>query len=382
MVDERLIAERLMACDSSRPEGIEQAAGFVGGWLASRGVAVERVDHRGLPVLVAEVGRGGPGVPRVILHGHLDVVPAAADQFVPDVDGDRLLGRGAYDMKGGLASMLCAVSDLADDPSARVQLVVVPDEEAEEIDDRATDRLVADGTLSGDFAITGEPTNLHVGVEAKGVLLLDIEVTGKSAHGATPWLGENAVLRALDVFRSIESLPFAGESSQTFNRPSINLGRISGGDAPNRVPDSCRLTVDIRYLPGQDPAGIVAEIGRFPNVEVRETFERPPAWVSRSDRFVVALREAAARAVGGEALSVGRDGASDAIAFLAAGIPAVEFGPVGGGHHGPEEWVSLSSLSAMRSALTSFVRSLAVGESGDLGARRGTRASVEGEGRQ
>ena len=360
MVDERLIAERLMACDSSRPEGIEQAAGFVGGWLASRGVTVERREHRAMPVLIAEVGAGGPEVPRVILHGHLDVVPGTVEQFTPVIDGDRLVGRGAYDMKGGLAAMLCAAADLADDPAARVQLVIVPDEEAEEIDDRSTDELVADGTLYGDFAITGEPTNLHVGVEAKGVLLLDIEVGGRSAHGATPWLGENAVLRALDVFRSIESLPFARESSETFDRPSINLGRISGGDAPNRVPDLCRLTVDIRYLPGQDPSAIVEAVAGFENVKVTRTFERPPAWVSRSDRYVVALREAAARAVGGEALSVGRDGASDAIAFLAAGIPAVEFGPTGGGHHGPEEWVSVTSLSAMRTALGAFVRSLAL----------------------
>jgi succinyl-diaminopimelate desuccinylase len=377
MVDERLIAERLMACDSSRPEGIEQAAGFVSGWLASRGITVERREHRGMPVLVAEVGAGGPEVPRVILHGHLDVVPGTAEQFTPMIDGDRLIGRGAYDMKGGLSAMLCAASDLAEDPAARVQLVIVPDEEAEEIDDRSTDELVADGTLHGDFAITGEPTNLHVGVEAKGVLLLDIEVGGRSAHGATPWLGENAVLRALDVFRSIESLPFARESSETFDRPSINLGRISGGDAPNRVPDLCRLTVDIRYLPGQDPSAIVEAVAGFENVKVTRTFERPPAWVSRSDRYVVALREAAARAVGGEALSVGRDGASDAIAFLAAGIPAVEFGPTGGGHHGPEEWVSITSLSAMRTALGAFVRSLALTSTGQSSQETGEVSAIE-----
>ena len=373
MVDEQLIAERLIACDSSRGEGIEQAAGFISGWLSSRGIEVERLEHRGLPVLIAQVGAGPDALPQVVLHGHLDVVPGRSEQFVPRIEDDRLVGRGAYDMKGGLAAMLCGAADLADDPAARVQLVIVPDEEAEEIDDRATDELVASGKVGGDFAITGEPTDLHVGVEAKGVLLMDLEVAGRSAHGATPWLGENAVLRALDTFRSIESLSFARESSETFDRPSINLGRIAGGDAPNRVPDLCHLTVDIRYLPGQDPRQIAAAVDALEGVRIVRTFERPPAWVSRSDRFVVALCEAAARAVGGEALSVGRDGASDAVAFLAAGIPAVEFGPIGGGHHGPEEWVSISSLAAMRSALTAFIRSLPVGDrvSGSSGAEAG-----------
>ena len=114
-----------------------------------------------------------------------------------------------------------------------------------------SDHLVEQGYL-GDFAITGEPTDLHIGIQAKGVLAMRIEVTGTAAHGSTPWVGDNAVLKAIDVFRQIESLPFARESSDLFDRPSINLGRIVGGDAINKVPDLCAIDVDIRYLPGQD----------------------------------------------------------------------------------------------------------------------------------
>ena len=84
-----------------------------------------------------------------------------------------------------------------------------------------------------------------------------IEVTGTLAHGSTPWLGDNAVLKAIDVFRQIETLPFARESSELFDRPSINLGRIMGGDALNKVPDACAMDVDVRYLPGQDPEAIL-----------------------------------------------------------------------------------------------------------------------------
>ena len=133
-----------------------------------------------------------------------------------------------------------------------MRLGIVGDEESEEEAERGCDHLVDSGFI-GDFAITGEPTDLHIGVEAKGVLALRLEVGGTAAHGATPWLGDNAVLNAIDVFRSIESLPFARHSSELFDRPSINLGRIWGGDALNKVPDRCVIDVDIRYLPGPGP---------------------------------------------------------------------------------------------------------------------------------
>jgi succinyl-diaminopimelate desuccinylase len=357
--DELLLAERLIAYDTSRAEELVAAAGFVKGWLESRDIPVRDFEHRGLPVLVAEVGGPAERHPCVVLHGHLDVVPGLADQFDPRVEGDRLIGRGAYDMKGGLAAMMCAVKDLAGQDEVCARLVCVPDEESEELEVRATQVVVREG-FGGDFAITGEPTDLRIGVEAKGVLVMRIDVRGRAAHSSTPWLGDNAILKALDVFRAIESLPFARASSEVFDRPSINLGRIAGGDALNKVPDRCQMAVDVRFLPGQDPGQILAEVREIPGIEVTRTFIWPPASVPRHHPYVRALRDAVSRSIEGEALSVGRDGASDATAFLSAGIPAVEFGPVGGGHHGPEEWVSVSSLARYRRALAGFVRALPV----------------------
>jgi succinyl-diaminopimelate desuccinylase len=358
MVDERILAERLIGYETSRPDVIVAAAGFVKGWLESRDIEVSDHDHNGLPVLVADVGPRHENVPCIVWHGHLDVVPGRAEQFAPRVEGDRLIGRGAYDMKGGLAAMMCALKDVSAQDRVRVRLVVVPDEESEELDERSTDAVVARG-LGGDFAITGEPTDLHIGVQAKGVLVMRIVVHGRAAHSSTPWLGDNAVLKALDVFRAIESLPFTRESSEMFDRPSLNLGRIEGGDALNKVPDRCEMAVDVRYLPGQDPGDILAQVRAIPGIDVKRTFIHPPVTVSRTNPFVRGLREAVARAIpDGETLSVGRDGASDAASFIEAGIPAVEFGPVGAGHHGPDEWVSLSSLAAYRRALADFVRAL------------------------
>jgi succinyl-diaminopimelate desuccinylase len=260
-------------------------------------------------------------------------------------------------MKGGLAAMMCAMHDAAQQSDVRVTLVCVPDEESEDVENRSTDVLVAEG-LRADFAITGEPTDLHIGVQSKGVLAIRIEVAGTAAHGSTPWLGDNAILKAQDVYRRIETLPFSRQSSDLFDRPSINIAGIQGGDAFNKVPDSCWIDVDIRFLPNQDPGEILSQIRAIGDVEIVKTFIRDPAHVSRSNPYVLALRDAVGRSIEGDALSVGRDGASDANSFLDAGVPCVEFGPVGGGHHGPQEWVSISSLEAYRLALTDFVHDL------------------------
>ncbi|MEA2309366.1 MAG: succinyl-diaminopimelate desuccinylase [Thermoleophilaceae bacterium] len=355
-MQERALAERLITYDTSQIDGIKAAAGFVKGWLESHEIEVKDGTAHDLPVLAATVGAADG--PTVVLHGHIDVVPGREAQFEPRVEGDRLIGRGAYDMKGGLAGMMCALRDLAAQNDVRVHFVCVSDEESDEPwEDRGTDYVVARGYV-GDFAITGEPTDLRIGVQSKGVLALRLAVAGTSAHGSTPWLGDNAILKAVDAFRSIQAMPFAREASELFDRPSISLGRIMGGDRINKVPDLCAADVDIRYLPGQDPDAILAAIAELPDVSVDVVFRRAPAIVARDNPHVHALAATVSRWTPEDRISIGRDGASDANSFLDAGTPAVEFGPVGGGHHGPDEWVSVESLAHYREALVDFVTSL------------------------
>lgn len=334
-------------------DGVHEAAGFIKGWLDARGIDAEQDECRGLPVIRSAVG--DPAGATVILHGHFDVVPADSGQFEPRVEGDRLIGRGAYDMKAALAAMMMALPDPERPvPGLRVVLGIVSDEESEESENRGSDHLVATG-MTGDFAITGEPTDLHVGVAAKGVLGIRLGVGGRSAHGSTPWLGDNAVLRAVEMFRAIESLPFARESSEMFDRPSISLGRIWGGDALNKVPDYCAIDVDIRFLPHQDSEVIREEIRGLGPVSMEPIITLPPIQSDADCPWVRRLIEVAGRHHDGPTVSIGRDGASDALSFIRAGMPAVEFGPVGAGHHGPDEWVSVSSLDTFHRTLREFL---------------------------
>jgi succinyl-diaminopimelate desuccinylase len=139
-VDERVLAERLITYDTSNVEGLRAAAGFIKGWLEAREIAVTDHQFGDCFALTAEVGPADG--PTLVFHGHYDVVPARAEQFEPRIQGDRLIGRGAYDMKGGLAAMMCAMHDLKDQDRVRIRFVCVPDEESEEVDARSSDALV------------------------------------------------------------------------------------------------------------------------------------------------------------------------------------------------------------------------------------------------
>lgn len=361
-MDEHDLAKRLMAYDTSTPEGITTGVSFIKGWLESNGFETEEMEVAGLPVIITSTRGSGPVI---VFHGHIDVVPGKPGQFKPRVEDDSLIGRGAYDMKAALAAMMCALRDLRDQPGVQVRFLCVADEESESMGIRGTEVLVERG-YGGDFAITGEPTNLHVGVQAKGVLAMRITVSGTAAHGSTPWLGDNAVLKANDIFRRIEGMDFARQSSEMFDRPSINLGRIEGGDAINKVPDTCVMEVDIRFVPGQNPELILEDIRAIDDIAVEVVFEREPAYVANDNEFVAALHQSLAdQGVEGAEL-VGRDGSSEATAFLAQGIPAVEFGPVGDGHHGPHEYVSMQSLADYRRSLVAFAEKIAAQQEGEV----------------
>jgi succinyl-diaminopimelate desuccinylase len=362
-MDEARLAERLIRFDTSSAAGLDLATEFVASWLADRAVVVHASDHPGgRRSLLAHAGSGPT---RLLFCGHLDVVPGAQEQFMPSRSDGILLGRGAYDMKAALATMMIVTAEVAARPRAGLELsmLIVPDEERADlahhgngavIDENCTEIVVRKG-LTADFVICGEPTDMRVGTEAKGVLMVHLMVGGRAAHGSTPWLGENAVLRATELFRRIEALPFAGESSESLERPSINLARIRAGGALNVVPARCEMDIDIRYLPGQSADRILEEIRSLgSDVEPRVLLRRAPVQVPPDHPLVEALLRSALE-VDPEAALVGRHGASDVGAFLSAGIPAVEFGPRGGGHHGPREYVEVESLAAYRRALSGFV---------------------------
>src|SRR5919202_7036535 len=326
------LARRLVRYRSYTPGAAGTTVDFISGWFDARGLDAIRYGgvgpHRELSSLAVRVGSGSP---KILLHGHVDVVPGEEDQFEPYEENGKLYGRGTYDMKGALAAMMFAVEDLhAMGCEATVELLIVPDEEKDEEsghDEPTGAEVLIKRGHTGDFLITGEPTDFHIGVQAKGVLTLRVSLRGRSAHGSRPWLGKNAVLLAYEHYKRILGLRFAKERSDLFPYPSINLARIIGGDVINRVPDRATYDLDIRYLPEQDPREITQQIRSIDlPAEAEVLFSHEPTYVSRKNPFVEALREVAARHFHGNPVGVGRHGASDVIYFQRAGVPGVEFG--------------------------------------------------------
>jgi succinyl-diaminopimelate desuccinylase len=212
------------------------------------------------------VARVGSGPVRLIYHGHIDVVPGHPEQFTPRVEGGRLFGRGAYDMKAALAAMMLAVADLSTGlTGVQVELVVVPDEERSEPGENCTQMMVHEG-LTADFVVCGEPTDMQVGVQAKGVLMLRIDVAGTARTAPRRGWGQcgPSCRRPLPEHRRSASRP----SRPLFDRPSINLGRIQGRRGQQGAGHAgC---VDLRYLPTQSPDEVLRQVS---SVEPRASVE-------------------------------------------------------------------------------------------------------------
>ena len=202
--------------------------------------------------------------------------------------------------------------------------------------DRSTDALVKDG-LRGDFALTGEPTDLHIGVQAKGVLAVRVEVTGhrRPRLDARGWATTRSSRPTTPSGASRRCPSAASPRTSSTARRSTSRGSTAATPS-TRSPTSARWTSTSASCPTRTPATSWPRSARSATSRSSSRFTRAPAIVSRDEPLRArAARRGRALDRGRGAVSIGRDGASDAISFLEAGIPAVEFGPVGGGHHGP-----------------------------------------------
>ena len=380
MVDERVLAERLISYDTSRPDELVAAAGFVKGWLESRDIEVRHTTTTACPCWSPRSGpatairrplRGPPRPPRR-RPGPARAVPAA--RRGRSADRPRRLrheGRARGDdvrAQGRRA------------PGARPRAARLRARRGVRGARRALHRRASSSAGSGgDFAITGEPTDMHIGVEAKGVLVMRIDVHGRRRAQL------DAVARRQRGAQGDRRVPRDRVAAVHAASPrSCSTGRrsISGGSrAATRstwCPTSARWPSTSATCPVRTRARSSPRCARSRTSRSRARSSTRRCRVVAHRPLRARLREAVSRSIRGEVMSVGRDGASDAAAFIEAGIPAVEFGPAGAGHHGPEEWVSLSSLARYRRALADFVRVLPIwleqSEPGRRGPARRSRA--------
>lgn len=352
------------ACDliaipstSDRPDQLRRALDLVLD-VVGPGFAVRRFESNGKPS--ALVHPLGAQTFRVILNAHLDVVPGAPEQFSPRVEGDRLYGRGAQDMKVAALVMAEVFRELAPRLGTPIGLQLVTDEEVGGAD--GTAHQIGQGVRGG-FVVIGEQSRLRIVNESRGLAHVRLTARGRAAHAAYPWLGDNALVTVVaTVTRLLEKYPVPEREAW---RTTVNLARLdTPNQAVNQVPDEATAWLDIRF-PAEDSdfAGRTAEeiathleevtgVGASASVEALGA----PHHADPGNPDVEALREAA-RETGYEGELLAKHGAADGRHYSAVGVDAVIFGPGGEGQHGAHEYADLTTVAPYRKALEVFLKS-------------------------
>ncbi len=317
--------------------------------------------------LFAHLSPSGRIKKRVILAPHMDTVgnPGMPDSmFQPEIRNGRLYGRGACDTKGCVASMLLAVLHLAtrgQRPTAtEVVFVGLIDEENAQLGSRA---LIKSGYKS-DLAIVGEPTNLQVVTAHKGDLWLKATTQGKSAHGAKPHLGINAIhsmARVVDVIETSYAATLKHKKHPLLGHATVNVGSICGGTQPNIVPDGCEISIDRRTLPGETSKGVISGLQTFLRkhglkATVSNTKGAPAPSLETDPKLPLV---SSLLTVVGQSSPVGVDYFCDAAILSSGGIPSVVFGPGDIAQaHTANEWISIRQLNKAVVQLEGFLRTL------------------------
>ncbi len=371
------LLRRFVAIDSVKPSrgpggaGEAAVAEAVADALRSAGIAAELEEVApGRPNVVGVLESGRPG-PDLMFCGHLDTVGTAgmSRPFTPVERDGRLYGRGAQDMKGGLAAMVGAAATLARDGSlggGRLIVAGVVDEEYESIGAEALVRR-----WKADAAVVGEPTDLQIAVGHKGFPWIEIVTEGRAAHGSRPREGRDAILRMGRVLARLEALDRelqARKAHPVQGTPSLHASFIEGGREWSTYPDRCMLRVERRTVSGETVDGALQEAQAIIESLRREdpefaatahqVFGRPP-YETPQGHFLPDMLEKVLARIGRTASRTGMSFWTDAAVLGHAGIPSVIFGPGGGGLHGLEEFVNLDEVVACHDALVELARMVA-----------------------
>ncbi len=367
------LLQQLVAIDSVNPDLVAGGAGereiahFVANWLTQAGVEVTLDEVApGRPNVIGIV-RGTGGGRSLLLNAHMDTVGTTGMQrpHDPVVDGNRLYGRGAFDMKGGLAAIMVATAQ-ARKLSLRgdIILAAVADEEYASIGTQAILKQ-----YHADAAIVTEPTALRLCVAHKGFVWLEISTQGRAAHGSRPDLGSDAIVKMGHILVALEHLDRslrAAPSHPLLGSGSLHASLIEGGQELSSYPERCVLQVERRTIPGESSEQVEAEIQALiehlhsadPNIiaSVKTTVVRDPFEVAESTPIVQTVSRHATSLRGSAPEIFGDTMWMDSALLAAEGIPTVVFGPGGAGAHAVIEWTDLEQVQRCSDILLATIQ--------------------------
>ena len=310
-----------------------------------------------------------PGaVKTILMDAHQDTVPVdgmVIEPFTPTVSDGKLFGRGACDVKGGMASMLAAFARLVRDSSgakANVVMSCTCDEESTIMGVSDLVKMWSDSTRATSFlsqrpdiALVAEPTDLDVVVAHRGATRWKIRTAGRACHSSRPREGVNAIYRMARVLEVVEQ--FADELENLVpahplcGSATISVGRIEGGVSVNTVPDECSIEIDRRCIPGEEGLAVIEQLKEYLQPRLDFEFEFLPPWIvgaalpddlngECADQLLAQIAE-----VVGPRKKVGVPYGTHASRIAEAGVPSVVFGPGSIDQaHTKDEWISLDEL--------------------------------------
>lgn len=376
------LAATLIRIDSVNPSLVNGVAGEarIASELAERleaaGYAVQLIpaasDPRRVSVFAERTG-SRPGR-TVVLNGHLDTVGVEGmpDPFAPHIEDGRLTGRGASDMKGGVAALVIAAERLAAaDAPGTVIVALVADEEDASLGAEAVLRHLAERDVLMDLCLIGEPTWLDIAIAHRGYAVVEVRLEGKAAHSSQPAEGIDA---ARAVGKLLTSIAAADDALRRRERhPLLPPGSlmatvVRAGSAPFMIAGTADVVVERRTLPGEPAADALAEVQALVDrvtagtegltAHVRLTHARE-AWqadaAGNAAEFTTLLGDALVAAGSKRPALVGEPYWMESALWQAAGVPTVVCGPAGGGLHAVDEWVEVAQVERFAIAVTDAV---------------------------
>ncbi len=365
----------LVSIDSVNPDLVPGSAGeaamaeFIAEWGRQNGLEThvqEAAAGRPNTVLIA---RGSGGGKSLMLNAHTDVVGVSGMDapFAPKIADGRMYGRGAYDMKSGLAACMLALK-AAQNMALRGDVIVsaVADEEYGSI---GTEALLAEWERwPADAVLIAEPTELAISIAHRGFVWLEFEVTGVAAHGSRPQLGVDAIVKmgkALLALDALDQKLRAHPTHDLLGSGSLHASFIEGGEEISMIPARCKLLAERRTIPGESAESVAAEAqalldeitAKDPDFKagVKATFSRSPYGIAADHALVQTLKRHAEACLGSDVPVIGSSWWMDAALFGDREVPTVVLGPAGAGAHARVEWVDLASVERCQEIYTALI---------------------------
>ena len=332
------LARRLIRFDTVNPPGNEKpCARFVGEILEDAGFQVREQEFAPGRSNLAALWQGHPRRQVLCFSGHLDTVPPGRapwkrDPLIPETEGDKLYGRGASDMKSGVAAMIVAALGIAatKPQGGGLALVFTAGEETGCLGAR---HLGGWEGLPGNVGalVVGEPTSNYPVVGHKGALWMEGVARGVAAHGSMPEKGVNAVYKAARAVTRLEAFSFPDPPHPVLGRPTLNVGTFSGGVNINSVPDEALVGIDVRTVPGQSHEGIREALASLVGEDMELSFlvSAGPLWTDPEHPWIQEAGSMAASVLGEplEPRSVPYFTDASELVSLLGGPPALVLGP-------------------------------------------------------